>query len=320
MPTFDINNRLELLEFKFPNSNSSQYKPVTVFLDPGVYIFELFGASGGNGYRPHLKITTYGGLGGYARGCVRLFKRTKVYLFIGGKGTTNAEGEPFAYGGFNGGGKGAIGNYEYPVGSGGGATDVRIGCMTPNCRIIVAGGGGAGAPGCSQTDANLGRGGSGGGTSGMDGNGWYTVDDTYRGIGATQNSVGTGGYDLYRRSEDGIGERGGELLNTKLFDSSSGGGGGGYYGGGAGGAGGGGGGSGYLHPSLFEFEGYHNLLKDGSSSTFDLYGNQIRGNAGNGYIRITTIYREYISFTRCTQCIYVRIIPLTLINIFYSVL
>nr|MCR4580971.1 hypothetical protein [Bacilli bacterium] len=213
----------------------------------GRYTVEAWGASGGDG-----DSTYVGGKGGYTSGTIDLTKGTKLYIYVGGAGTTNgssgaAVGSNWtstrylpAAGGYNGGG--TSGNQGIYNGSGGGATDVRLVSGNYNdfdslkSRIMVAAGGGGGAHYDSST--NAGNGGSAGGLNGYDGEGPVVSGWSRIGGGAAQNTTG------YDKGEvlAGFGQGG----STNEAFRVTGGGGGGYYGGSAGGdygAGGGGGSS-----------------------------------------------------------------------------
>jgi hypothetical protein len=162
--------------------------------EDGTYKLEVWGARGG-GYS--------GGSGGYSVGTVNLTAGELILVRIGGNG--------YDGGGGNGGGQGGtLPNY------GGGGTDMRIGGADLYNRIIVAGGGGAGA--CTT-------GGAGGGLSGGAGGSY----------GGTQISGGAGS--IFSGGGDGsFGSGGG---GTHLEDSGNDivvdlGGGGGWYGGGGG--------------------------------------------------------------------------------------
>ena len=193
--------------------------------------FEALGAQGGKS----------GGGGGRVTGEFTQVPEI-LYITIGGAGGSNAA-EP---GGFNGGG--TAGGSAGVEGSGGGASDIRIG-YSLSSRIVVAGGGGGrgsglgsgGGAGGGLVAAN-GKTGQGSGGSGgsqfAGGLGGATYGDGTSGTAGDWGVGGTGGY--------------GPL-------HGGGGGGGGYYGGGGGGAdadscctdaGGGGGGSSYTDPSL----------------------------------------------------------------------
>lgn len=209
------------------------------------------GAAGAGGRR-------YFGRGGRVYAIIPVQPGEKLYVVVGGQGSTA--------GGFNGGGNPGFGQtgFGYPGFGGGGASDVREGGTALSDRIVVAAGGGG--PGCCLRDAGVG--GNGGGAIGeAGGNSYYGAGG---GGGGTQRQGGAGGigngYD-----EDGfpgdLGD-GGHGGNTRPYSSCNGsnyncqgggggGGGGGYYGGGGGAGGvtyysggvpgaGGGGGSSYV--------------------------------------------------------------------------
>ena len=171
----------------------------TVF-PPGLYLLELYGASGGGKYITTKRAPDYtcenqdlvslhngnteciissslGGAGGYTSGFLRLHERTDAYIAIGGAGvyswTENVPNDDQAYldknrpkGGFNGGGKAAsyIGKYS-GAGSGGGATDIRILENDLFHRVVVAGGGGGTDnydPDLIESHSDDGSGGAGG--------------------------------------------------------------------------------------------------------------------------------------------------------------
>lgn len=226
----------------------------------GIYIVhvELNGARGGNG-----KLGGPGGLGGSVTANLNVVPGSLLYIYVGeqGKnGTTfpNAQLTDLLPGGFNGGGHaGAFGDQG---GSGGGASDIRMGGRDISNRVIVAGGGGGGG-----SDPAGGGGGNGTGQNGADdttsGNqkGGTGGTQTGGGLGGTNISVSqtTNGYD----GTFGLGGVGG-ITNYAGFDGG-GGGGGGYYGGGGGAAstsdspgdaGGGGGGSSYAYELANEVE------------------------------------------------------------------
>ena len=114
-----------------------------------------------------------GGIGGYISTIVTVTLQQKLYVYVGGSGTS---------GGFNGGGKGnAIG---------GGGTDIRTsdggddGSSNVNSRIAVAGGGGVGG-------GNYLHGGNGGGDVGG------ITPFIYQGGGGTQSAGGSAGWRLW---------------------------------------------------------------------------------------------------------------------------
>ena len=118
-----------------------------LFLGPGVYLFECWGAQGGRGVKD-ASYETEGGKGAYVSGYIGFNKRRKLYLYIGGKGgdgsyKPNIKANP----GFNGGGYGGADTSDDASGGGGGSTDIRlVGGDWNNTegilnRIIVAAGG-----------------------------------------------------------------------------------------------------------------------------------------------------------------------------------
>jgi hypothetical protein len=159
-----------------------------------------------------------------------------LYIEVGGKGETEAEG---GVGGFNGGGAGG--------GGGGGASDIRTSPfasgLTPDTRLIVAGAGGGG--GGSGFEA-----GTDGGAAGSPG-----VSGLYAGGGAgTQTEGGAGAEGCFSAGGNGSLGLGGDGSSAGILAGPGGGGGGGYYGGGGGGgsceisSSGGGGGSSLVPP------------------------------------------------------------------------
>jgi hypothetical protein len=196
----------------------------------GTYKLEVWGAQGG---------TAYGGKGGYASGEIKLNKGQKIYVYIGGQGSSSKN---VINGGWNGGGKNGDSSDSAQSGSGGGSTDIRVGGTALSNRLIVAGGGGGGT-----SEGNK-KGGIGGGLTGGNGE---AKSSSYYGRGGTQTAGGKGATGATNGSL-GIGGNG-DKANGSTSDSGGGGGGGGYYGGGGGhgcdnnsSMGGGGGGSSYI--------------------------------------------------------------------------
>jgi hypothetical protein len=207
---------------------------------------ELAGACGGGSGNP---IGPYGAYvaGDYTIGGSAL----TMYAYVGGKGAQRADTN--RAGGFNGGGSASLspnGGAEYTSGSGGGATDIRVGGTELANRIFVAGGGGGGGG-----DNTYQSGGYGGYTEGNPGSG-ETVPNPFsgaRGLGGTQSAGGAGGAGASDGSPAGqAGSLGQGGNGAQGSYGASGGGGGGYYGGGGGGGAnnggsvGGGGGSSFL--------------------------------------------------------------------------
>ena len=210
---------------------TGQIEPLTFPANATNVSFEALGAQGGKS----------GGGGGRVTGTFNEVPSI-LYITVGGAGGSNA----FADGGFNGGG--TAGGSAGVEGSGGGASDIRIG-FSLSSRIVVAGGGGGRGSG-------LGSGGGAGG--GLVGGSGKTGQGT-GGLGGSQDAGGVGGIPYGSGSSGtqgdwGVGGSGG---SGPLH--GGGGGGAGYYGGGGGGpdedscctdAGGGGGGSSYTDPTL----------------------------------------------------------------------
>ena len=193
--------------------------------------FEALGAQGGKS----------GGGGGRVTGEFTQVPEI-LYITVGGAGGSNAA-EP---GGFNGGG--TAGGSAGVEGSGGGASDIRIG-YSLSSRIVVAGGGGGRGSGLGS------GGGAGGGLVGANGK----TGQGSGGLGGTQSAGGLGGATYGDGTSGTAGDWG--VGGTGGYGPlhGGGGGGGGYYGGGGGGAdadscctdaGGGGGGSSYTDPSF----------------------------------------------------------------------
>lgn len=215
-------------EFVFEKTEQAEIWPVPAGVSE--IEFEVYGGQGG----------ANGGLGGFVSGTLKNLP-SELTVVVGGAGLRGA-GSP---GGFNGGGE--SGTVHANPGSGGGASDIRIGAELSD-RIVVAGGGGGfggptggdGAPGGGEiaADGSAGQGGSGAGGSQLAG-----------GAGGLSNGAETNG----SAGVFGIGGNGG----SGQIAAGGAGGGGGYYGGGGGGAdidpccidaGGGGGGSSFADP------------------------------------------------------------------------
>ena len=261
----------------------------------GSYTLHVWGAEGGHGYNSS---TTYAaGKGGYSTGTINLSEKTNLYIYVGGQGVAGSTTSSIKTGGFNGGGASAY----YRAGSGGGASDIRIGQNSAYARVIVAGGGGGGAYYSKY------YGGAGGGTVGVDGTGYNT---TYNSKGGSQTAGGAAGYySSYTGTAGTFGYGGAANTITSGTYSRSGGGGGGWYGGGGGayrssrsyyyyGVSGGGGGSGYVYTSSTASNYPSGCLLNsnyyltnasttaGNTSFTGTTGTAETGHAGNGYARI----------------------------------
>lgn len=171
-------------------------RTISINLPAGAYPVEVCGASGGDtsgdGW---LGIKGAGGKGAIVTGTLILTGYTTVYITAGGKGKSGYDCDP------RGG-----------CGTGGGASDIRIGGTSTGYRVIVAGGGG-GAGGQHQQDASgyyphtpplpqtiPGSGtvqapnGGNGGLNGYAGERDLTPNPGYGGGGATQSAAGSGGW------------------------------------------------------------------------------------------------------------------------------
>ena len=262
-----------------------------VTLPAGKWKLEVWGAQGG------ASGTILGGLGGYSKGTINLTSQTNIYVYVGGAGNT-ATGTSVIEGGFNGGGSGYTGssNSSY-MGSGGGATDIRINDDSLYTRVIVAGGGGAsgGWGGSYQT-----TGGAGGGLTGGD---CISVSGSSQSLGLGASIIAAGAN--FGGTAGGFGF--GAYTSS---GSSSGGGGSGWYGGGAGrsNGSGGGGGSGWVYnadnydiwqsgnptdAANWGLDSSYYLTNaetiDGATVFLDPDGTEVIGHSGNGYARITWV-------------------------------
>lgn len=117
----------------------------------GSYRLSCYGAPGGGQNRPGDSLP--GGRGSMVRGELKLKKGEILYLYVGGSGSGGgrcSHGSPSGNaGGFNGGAASGyderqLGNHGryWTHGSGGGATDIRLGGTAVENQILVAGGGG----------------------------------------------------------------------------------------------------------------------------------------------------------------------------------
>ena len=190
-------------EFEFRNFS------YTLFLAPGQYYFELYGAFGGYGSSQTPHVT---GLGGSVKGIIKLKKTQHFFLFIGGKGLDRSIALESA--GFNGGAPGVKGPGSDPTGGSGGATDIRIEKDKLESRIIVAGGGGS-----SGDWIYSGKGGDGGGIEGIAG---ASSSSTCSAPGGEQGTQISG----FKPGQGETGEPGGSN-----YGEAGGSGGGGYWGG-----------------------------------------------------------------------------------------
>lgn len=219
------------------------------------------GAGGGGGSGAE------GGNGGWASGTRAVTPGQVLNVYVGRGGRYGHATSSTISGGWNGGGASAIGTLTYAqmgyVGSGGGASDVRIGGTAYGNRVIVAGGGGGGmanltwigtSGGYTGWQQSWGVAGYGGGTTGTNGagpinssvgSGTYFGYRYAAGTGGSQTAGGSNAISWGSSGASGTGGSGsvGSLNGASWFIC---GGGGGYYGGGAGVDTPGGGGSSYI--------------------------------------------------------------------------
>ncbi len=203
----------------------------------GTYKIETWGAQGGNNGQSITTKFAYtkdylGGYGGFSKGEKHLNAGTILYLNVGGQGEEASFKNRKSVGGYNGGGSGGVGPYNYwinsrkesnPISSagGGGATHVatKSGLLSTlsnsiNQILIVAGGGGGATP-CPY---NLNVAGTGGGISG--------------GLGYVYSNIFVNGGTQTEGYAFGQGQDGHDSIQGTSGDAEgSGGGGGGFYGG-----------------------------------------------------------------------------------------
>ena len=300
--------------FNYPCSDSTDCTDYEVSLSPGLYKFEVYGASGGFyedristyrrgkvcfcqsplSYQTNVQCSTKGsvaGSGGYTTGIIKLKQQTKAFIVIGGhglyahsSGTCNTEAclnaDNMIKGGYNGGGYAA--NYycdsdNWGAGSGGGATDIRFISNDLYHRVIVAGGGG----GTDNFSGDLleGDDGSGGSGGGLIAQGYSKagIEDTK--YVATQVSGFTFGFGESPRVSGSLNENG-----VKNGDNGydRGGAGSGWFGGFAShnGNGGGGGGSSFILTKRAEYPtskiAYHDSFYTEKGNEFYAFINQNR--------------------------------------------
>ena len=259
--------------YEYPCTNSTECHPINITLFPGSYILEVWGASGGADKKENSAI------GGYSYGILTLNEETKAFIYLGGKGVCRTTGDGPTESAFNGGGAGSKDSKHKYIGSGGGASDIRLINDSLHNRIIVAGGGGG--SGSYQIQS---KGGVGGGNQGENGdNGKYNKVNADGGQGGSQTSSSSSD-ELYLFGE-------GETYQDPQYNAC--GGGGGWFGGSAGKryAAGGGGGSGFVYitknkyvhlPETFFLKKAHTYSGDQQKNPY----------YGNGCAKITFITLE----------------------------
>ena len=277
--------------YAYPCSDNSSCNGFQIYLEPGYWKLECWGASGGDSYNKNKNTLFLGGRGGYSVGVVNVVEREVFYLTIGGSGYSlySSNERKTISGGYNGGGSGQVGTLLYPAASGGGGTDIRRGGKDIDNRIIVAGGGGgAGAANSNYIDDDGQYGGAGGGLEGLQGGHYDSEDYSSRPTGGTQDKPGKMGYTRpTEKGEDGELWKGGDVPSLNV-ESSGGGGGGGFYGGGSSHATGGAGGSGYVG-KVISYGKTIAATFDGKQEIPNPLGGSEIGHLGHGYIRITDV-------------------------------
>lgn len=299
---------------------SGTYK--TIELPSGTYQLQCWGAQGGS-----YSSSYYGGKGGYAIGTIVLNKKSTVYLYAGGQGTSVTNSVTGGAGGFNGGGNGGNGSNASRgiAGSGGGgASDIRINSTDLTSRVIVAGGGGGSSgPGCYGSSSLYASTAAIGGAAGIAGNdgGQSQYHGKAGGAGTTSGGGAGGAVTTASVSQ----------ADSTYYAGGGGGGGAGYYGGGGGGGGslsssscrgkagsagtlgtggaggasyssggtayyGSGGGSGGGGSSWTSSNLTSALSSNGNASFVDYSGSTVTGHSGNGSCRITVIKINSIPF------------------------
>lgn len=244
----------------------------TVELEKGDYKLEVWGAQGATAFYGSSSYIRTGGKGGYSVGTISLTSKTKLYVYVGGKGVPKKSGGKVE-GGFNGGGYNADTRDDYEKGVGGGGTDIRVNTDSLYARVIVAGGGGGGN---GSTGGGGSTGGAGGGMNGGVGVRQNNSDEHKKANASagTQISGGKPGEGVGRQFTQsgiiiatGIFGNGGSVT-SETYKTMAGAGGGGWYGGGAGNGygGGGAGGSGWVFT-----ESNYNQWKSGNSSDATQY-------------------------------------------------
>ena len=218
--------------------NYNSHGAYSLYLFPGLYKIECWGADGGHEKAPPSK-------GAYVSGYIALNSQRTFYLYVSEQGFPR-QNETKS---FNGGGKCADNsNGESTASSGGGASDVRLkggnwdDFESLKSRIIVAGGGGGEVNFYSQGENPV-AGGDAGILKGKDGNYSHCVNCTPKyehniATGGTQTEGGkAGGNPSDQDKKNLIGNPGtfgsGGDAKPYVYGHGMGGGSGGYFGGGS---------------------------------------------------------------------------------------
>ena len=188
-----INNKFSNTVYNFDYTGNEQVFDVPV---TGYYLLETWGAQGGS-----YNQTYRGGYGAYATGIISLVKNEKLYINIGGMGSSAIKEND---GGYNGGGSRLhITSSDSYMGSGGGATHIstksgllqtleeyigiyneKTGTYNSNKIFIISGGGGGSY---WYNSSYYGMGGDAGGITGCSGYS-YRNGSKYYSINSTQSS------------------------------------------------------------------------------------------------------------------------------------
>lgn len=168
--------------FPYPCESLNDCTGYKIDLQPGNYMFEVYGAQGGS-FRQN-----EGGAGGHSIANVQIPSMTSIYLFVGAQGSFGNSNSKYIYGG---------GGYS-SSGNGGGATDFRLNQTNLKSRFLIAGGGG----GTYYNGNDWLPGGHGGGLIGFQNNripgSANQVKGNSFGYGySTNNNYGGGGGGLY---------------------------------------------------------------------------------------------------------------------------
>ena len=264
---------------KYPCKDTQFCPPLVANAYPGEYLLEVWGAEGSKVYEK------LGGKGGYSSGKLNLHETTKLFINIGGQGQFYDK-QYGVRGGNNGGGKSyyeerkeATRSIILWYGTGGGSTDIRITSNELDKRVIVAGGGGS--AGRMQVIGNSyyqGAGGCGGGETGGNGKKGYEDD------------VGLGGSPDIENPTDARGTGGGFYKGT-IGKSGN----------------GSGGGSGFIFKEITDdisldekFFLTEAKTINGETDIPGFDGKTVKGNSGNGSVRITILKPYTYDIYLCT--------------------
>ena len=210
--------------YDFPFTGS--YVAFTIPAD-GIYEFEVWGAKGADAFKS-AGVVGEGGLGGHAKGYKKMTKGEKIYIYNGGRPTSQT------YGGTNGGGNGNSYSSYGTGAAGGGATSIMTRSSTISSTgnsqstnynnrekdiLIIAGGGGGGGV---TSEGVMNKGGGGGGDRGEDGSGgalggrqistssseYYNFGTAQQSSSSSSNTISGGGGGFFGGSYGSRGESG----------------------------------------------------------------------------------------------------------------